>query len=111
MHSFVIADPGSWKQSPRTVNGQPVTLLAIQRPRRKGPKRRKKRTFYYYKIKGREEVVWRNTNPDVPVYKPTGFDATTRALYRGLFMPRNGRQTDKQLAWLARYGYELVGRG
>ena len=111
MHSFVIADPASWRKPTRTVNGQPVTLLAIQRPRRSGPKRRKKRTFYLYRIKGREECVWRNTNPAVPVYKPTGFDPATRALYRGMFMPRRGpsARTAEQHEWLEQNDYELVG--
>lgn len=108
MHNFLIADPRSWKEDIRTVNGQPVTLLAVQRPRRSGPKRRKKRTFYMYKIKGREECVWRNTNPSVPVYRPTGFSAATRQAYIDAFMPRGGTRSAAVLRWLEDNDYELA---
>ena len=107
-HTFVVADRRSWREPVQTVNGRPVTLLAIQRPRRTGPKRRKKRTFYLYRIRGREECVWRNTNPDVPVYKPTGYDSRTRRLYVGLFMPRTGVRTAEQIDWLKNHDYILV---
>ena len=94
----------------QTVNGQPVRLLAIQRPRRTGPKRRKKSTFYLYHISGREECVWRNTNPDVPVYRPTGYDQRTRQLYVGIFMPPRGpvSRTPEQEAWLRDHDYIMV---
>ena len=93
----------------QTVNGRPVTLLAIQRPRRV-KKRRKKRTFYLYRIEGREECVWRNTNPDVPIYKPTGLPGSTRQLYVQIFMPRRGpvSRTPVQKHWLRLNGYQMV---
>ena len=93
-----------WSRKPRTVNGQTVKLIAVQTPLRK---RRGKRTYYFYQI-GTGREVWRNHNPAVPVYKPVGYPASMARLYSDILIPSDGHRTEKQLAWLARNGFELA---
>lgn len=102
MHSFKLADPETWKSLPKTLGGDEVILVAIQKSRRI---LRKGKTKYIYHRRNTKQIYWNRSENSI-LFLPMARLETNMKRYYDAFVDLP--LTPKQEKWLSRNDYELL---
>lgn len=103
---FVVADRKSWNNpQKRTYNGQPITPLYIQHPRRKYSRSgRRKPAWVVYSIGGKP-YAYRNHGLHQTVYLPMGGNAEQQRRLYDTFV--RAPVTGPEQVWLNTHAWQL----
>lgn len=96
-----LADRNTWRSKTKTIQGNTVRLVAIQKSRRF----RKKRTIYVYHIVGTTEIIYNRSRHGV-YFMSIAFRPQNKKNFFDVFV--NPPLTKKEIEWLDRYDYVLV---
>ena len=94
-----VADRETHRLENKTVLGNPVRLVAIQKSRRR------KRTIYVYNIVGTTEIIYNRSRHGI-FFMSIAIRPQNKKNFFDVFV--EPPLTDKEKDWLARYDYELV---
>ena len=102
MHSFKLADPESYKSSQRTLGGNKVILVAVQKSRRR---LRKGKTKYIWHRENTNQVYWNRRMTSIVFLPMARLEKNMKKNYETFV---NKPTTQKQKEWLSLSDYELV---
>jgi len=97
-----LADRDTWRSETKTILGDTVRLVAVQKSRRRF---RKKRTNYVYHIVGTTEIVYNRSRYGV-YFMSIAYRPQNKKNFFDVFV--NPPLTEKEIEWLKRYDYRLV---
>jgi len=99
---FFIADRSSWGPGDKTIDGNILKLVAIQKSRRT---RRKKRTIYVYHIANSNIIVYNRRANGFYFMRMALKPANIERYFEVFVKPP---LTDAEKKWLKLYDYEIV---
>lgn len=102
MHSFKLADPNTWKSKEKTLGGDKLILVAIQKSRRT---LRKGRTKYIYHRESTKQVYYNRSKNGVVFLPMARLEKNMMRNYE-TFVDKPLSQNQKD--WLVRNDYNLL---